>query len=282
MRKFFIFRAGAVLMALVAVWAWTGIAHAKEPALLDRIVAKGEIRCAYIPWIPMTIKDPNTGKLSGVFTDVLEKIGASVGLKIVWTEEVSYGTAIEGLKTGRYDMVGSLIWPNTNRALFASFTTPLNYTAVEVFVRTDETRIKTIDDINKPDVAISTIDGESADTIARHDFPQARRVSMAPNTDPDQTMLELSGRKADVVLTNLTRAMAWMSHNPGKIKRLAPGKPLRIFANGYMVPKGEESFREFLNRAIEELINAGYVRQVMKKYELDEGTYPVALPYKAQ
>lgn len=254
-------------------------AGAKEPTLLDKVIAKKEIRCGYIPWAPLTIKDAKTGKISGIFPEVLEKAAGNAGLKVVWAEEVGFGTAIEGLKTKRYDMVCSVVWPNASRALYASFSRPLNYSAIEAYVRADESRIKSLDDINSPDVTISTIDGENAETIARSDFPKARTTGLPQMADTGQLYTEMLSKKSDVVLHDLTAAEAFMAKNPGTIKRLAPGKPLRVNANSYMLPKGEEEFREFLDLALDELINAGFVAQVTKKYGLQDGVYPVASSY---
>ena len=177
MKKFRIINVMLVLLFLIAFIGCSNApqsgAGANKESLLDKIKAKGEIRAAYIPWVPMAIKDPNSGKVSGVFPEVLEKVAANAGLKVVWTEQVDYGTAIEGLKTGRYDMLGTGIWPNATRALQASFTTPLCFSAIEVFVRQDETKIKSLDDINKPSFVIATVDGEMADSIAKQDFPNA-------------------------------------------------------------------------------------------------------------
>lgn len=253
--------------------------EAKDKSLLDQIIKRGEIRCSYIPWPPMAIKDPNTGKVSGFFPEVLEKVGKQAGLKIVWVEQADWGTVIEGLKTHRYDMLGTAIWPNTNRALHASFTIPLCFSAVEAFVRTGETRIKRIEDINSPSVTIGTIDGEMADFIARQDFPKAKRTGLPQMSDTAQLYLQLAQKKADVILHDLVAAGNFMNKNPGKIKRLSPGTPLRVFGNAYMLPKGEEEFRDFLNIALQELLNIGYVRSIMKKYEMDKATYPVATSY---
>jgi ABC-type amino acid transport substrate-binding protein len=282
MKNSFRFLSASVFAALFILFALSCGAQAKEPTLLDKVIAKKEIRCGYIPWPPGTIKDPNTGKISGVLTDIIEKIAANAGLKVVWAEEATYGTAIEGFKTKRYDMICSSVWPNASRDLYASFAKPLNFSVTEAFVRTDETRIKKLEDINAPGVTISTIDGEAAETVARSDFPQAKTTGLPAMSDYGQLYTEMLSKKSDVVFHDLVSAHDFMAKNPGKIKRLAPGKPLRVYPNSYMVPKGEEEFRDFLNLSIEELINSGYVAQVMKKYKMDEGTYPVALPYAGQ
>ena len=40
----------------------------------ERVIRTGEIRCAYAVYEPPLIKDPNTGKLSGIFYDVMEEV----------------------------------------------------------------------------------------------------------------------------------------------------------------------------------------------------------------
>lgn len=254
----------------------------KKESQLDKIKAKGEIRAAYIPWVPMAIKDPNSGKVSGVFPEVLEKVAANAGLRVVWTEQVDYGTAIEGLKTGRYDMLGTGIWPNATRALQASFTTPLCFSAIEVFVRQDETRINSLDDINNSSFVIATVDGEMADAIAKQDFPNAKRSGLPQMSDTAQLYLQLVNKKADIVFHDLNEAQNFMAKNPGKIKRLFPGKPLRVFGNAYMLPKGQEELKDFLDIAIQELHNIGYVDAKIREYKMNKVTYPVALPYSVK
>ena len=63
------------------------------------------MRCGYVSNPPSCIVDPNTGQLGGIFVDSIEAIGEELGIRIEWTEEVGFGSMIEGLVTGRYDAV---------------------------------------------------------------------------------------------------------------------------------------------------------------------------------
>jgi hypothetical protein len=63
---------------------------------------------------------------------------------------------------------------------------------------------------------------------------------------------------------------------------LFPGKPLRVFSNAYMLPKGQEELKDFLDIAIQELQNIGYVDAKIREYKMNKVTYPVALPYSVK
>src|SRR5271163_434927 len=84
----------------------------RSESVYDRVIRSGKIRCGYTVDPPGCLKDPNSGKLSGIGIDTLETVGKHLGLTVEWTEEVDWGTMIEGLETGRYDMIATPIWPN--------------------------------------------------------------------------------------------------------------------------------------------------------------------------
>ena len=88
------------------------IVKAEAKSVYSRVVESGKIRCGYIPYEPGLIKDPNTGKFSGIMHDTIEEIAKSLNLKVEWTEEVGWGTMIEGLERDRYDAICSPVWAN--------------------------------------------------------------------------------------------------------------------------------------------------------------------------
>src|ERR1041384_6340251 len=88
----------------------------------DRVTTSGKIRVGYVPYPPGLIKDPNTKQISGIFAEVLEEAARNLELKVEWAEEVGWGTMLEGLKANRYDLIGSPVWPLSQRAKLADFT----------------------------------------------------------------------------------------------------------------------------------------------------------------
>lgn len=250
----------------------------RPQSTLDEVQKRGEIKVGYVVYPPGMIKDPNTGKLSGIFYDALEEAGKNLGLKITWVEEVSWGTMIEGLKAKRYDMIGSPVWPSSPRATQADFTKALTYSVIGVYARANDDRFnKSYDAINHQDIRISVVDGELSQTIAHQQFSEAKIVSLPQLSDISQSLLNVSTGKADVAFVEPYIAEEFLKNNPGSIKNVQPARPLRVNGNAMMLPQGQESFKAMLNTALEEEINSGYIESLVKKYETSKNSfYPVA------
>ncbi len=254
----------------------------QSTSVYDRVIKAGVIRAAYLDYPPACMKDPKTGKLKGIFVETLEKAAENCGLKVEWTEEVGWGSQIEGLQTGRYDIVGSPVWANPTRGKMTTLSIPLYYSGIGIYVRSNDDRF-TNDwkKINDPSVKIATIDGETGDLIARTSFPLAKRVSSPQNTDISQKFLDITGNKADVFFAEPYFGYMFLKSNPGKVKNVAAEQPIRVLGNCYMMKQGEYNLKHMLDVALEDLINSGFVDQELDKYEPAKNTfYRVAKPYR--
>lgn len=237
-------------------------------AVYERVINSNTLRASYLSYPPACMKDTKTGEMSGIFVDVLQKACDNLGLKLEWTEEVGWASQIEGLETNRYDIVGSPVWANPTRGKLTTMTIPVYYSGIGVYVRADDNRFDgNLYLINDPNVRIGTIDGETADLIARTDFPDAKRVSSIQNTSIAQKFLDLTSNKCDVVFAEPYYAYEYLKNNPGTLKNIAEANPIRLFGNCYMFKKNEFQMQQMLNVAIQDLINSGYVDKIITKYE---------------
>lgn len=273
--------AAALLLTSCSLQTNTSGTSVQDNSVYRRVLNSGTIRCGYPIFPPYCMRDPNTGKLSGIFVDVLEEAGKNLGLKIIWAEEVGWGTIIEGLETNRYDLVPSGVWPNANRGRHASFTTPLFYNGLEVYVRANDNRFtNNLQKINSESVTIATIDGCHGQDIAKKRFPNAHRLTHTDMSDDGQIFLDVATHKADVTFADPSRAALFLKNNPGTLKNIT-AKPIEIEANTMMFKIGEPAFKSMLDTALTELINNGYVDQVLNKYEPKKGVYyRLAYPYR--
>ncbi len=271
----------ALVVSFVGVKLFSGsTSSVSNDNILATVLNRGEIRVGYVIYPPGMIKDANTGKLSGIFHDALEEAGKNLGLKINWVEEVGWGTMIEGIKTGRYDMIGSAVWPTATRSKIVDFTIPLNYGVVGVYVRSDDNRFANLKSINSDSVTIVTIDGEISSFIAKETFPQAKVVSLPQDTQISSVLLSIITRKADVAFVEPAVGEEFLAKNPNTIKNIAKENPIRSYGNTWVVSKNEDGFKQMLNVAIEELRNNGTIDQLIEKYSKYPGSfYPVAKPY---
>lgn len=241
---------------------------------IEKVLETGVIRCGYVAYPPGLIKDPNTGQVSGIFAEVLETAAKNLGLKVLWAEEVGWGTMVEGLKASRYDMICSPVWPLAQRVRVADFSQPIYYGGAEAYVRADDTRFDaTLTVLNNDRYRIATTDGEVTDTIAQQDFPKAQRLSMPQLTDISQLLLSVADGKADVTFVEPHVAYVFLKNNPGKLKSVHPGKPLRLYANTMMLKQEDTLFRRLIDNAMNELQNNGLVDRTLLKYEPFPGAF---------
>lgn len=260
----------------------TGIANAVKSSTYDRVIQSGKIKCGYLIYPPGCIKDPNTGKLFGIGVDTIELVAKKLGLTVEWTEEVGWGTMLEGFNTGRYDLIPTPVWTNANRAKIIDFGKPLFYSPVYVFTRKGDIRFKNKWDlINSPKVKIATIDGGTVEVIAQSDFPKALKLSIPELSDVAQLLLNVGQGKADVAFAELTIANRYMRNNPGMIESINPEKPIRVFSSCWMLKRGEYEFKAMLDTVLDEVINSGAMDKIINKYEkVPNEVMRVALPYQ--
>jgi polar amino acid transport system substrate-binding protein len=234
----------------------------------ERILKNNTIRVGYISYPPSLIKDPNSGQLSGIFYDVLEEIGKNMDLKIDFIEEVTWGTMIQEVNSGKVDIICTGIWPSSARGKLADFTNPIYFSPIRAYVKTGNTNFDgDLSKINSEKVKISVIDGEMTSIIANYDFPKAQLVSLTQSSDVPQVLLNVASGKAEVTFVEPIIANQYLQKNPNTIREVANVKPLRVFPNVMMVGKGEGKLLSTLNTSIEELANNGYIEKIVNKYE---------------
>lgn len=259
-----------------------GNAAPQVSSVYDRVMKAGKIRCGYVVYQPGCLKDPNSGELCGIGIDVLRAAAKNLNLEIEFTEEVGWGTMIEGLETNRYDMIATPIWTNSNRARIVDFGDPMFYSPIFAYVKAGNKKIdaRNFSSCNSPATTIATIDGETAEIITREDFPNAKKESLPQLSDLSQLLLTVSTGKADLTFAEPAIADAFLKANPNSVERLELDAPVRVFGNSWVFKRGQMEFKNMLDTSLEQLMNSGVVDRIVLKYETSPGTlYRVARPY---
>ncbi|MDD5585469.1 MAG: transporter substrate-binding domain-containing protein [Alphaproteobacteria bacterium] len=234
----------------------------------ERVIRTQTLRCGYIPFVPNLVKDPNTGALSGLDVEFTEALTRKLGLKIVWAEEVGWGTATAGLKGGRYDAVCNGAWYLPMEAKEAYFSRPYFFQPLFTVARADDTRFDAnLDALNDPGASIASMDGDNPQFIAAEQFPKARVFTVSGMTGMPMVLESVATRKADVTFSDPYSFGDYNEHNPGKLKLVQTNNPLRIFPVGFILPLGDDKLRSMIDVAMDELIYGGQVDALLKKYE---------------
>jgi polar amino acid transport system substrate-binding protein len=245
-----------------------------EVTLYEKVNTSGILRIGYTVYPPGVIKTPD-GKLRGIAVDVLNEVANRLKLKTEWVEEVGWATQIEGLKTNRYDIIGTAVWPNPKRAKLSTLSRPLFYSPLYLYARVEDNRYPDGFDLSKLNDAayrISAIEGATAETIIKGSFPNAARVTLPESADVAQSFLDVTTNKADLLITEPYNAMKFHSSQSNAVKNILPRRPLRVFGNCFMFKPNEPAFQNMLNEALEDLHNSGFVDSKIKQYEAELGT----------
>lgn len=262
----------SIIIGIVAVLALvislTTASKNKSTSVDDMVINRGEIRIGYIVYPPSLIKDEKTGQLSGFSYDIVEAAAKNLGLKTNWVEEVGWGSAIEGLKTKRYDIVGTQIWPNAARAREAVFSMAPFYSGLYPYVRTGDTRFSVnLPKLNSSQYTISILDGEMASFIAKQDYPNAKVASLPQLSSYAEVFLNVTTKKADIAFAEPSAANDFLKSNPGSIQKVQD-KPVRALGLQFAFARGEDSMVSMWNTALEELLNDGTISRILVKYNV--------------
>lgn len=269
------------LIALVVmVAAIPAFAQEKELAS-DRVLRTGTIRCGYALWSPAISKDPNTGAMQGLVPAITEAVGKKLELKIEWAEETGWGTIVEGLATGRYDMICTGLFINAPRARRIDFSTPFFYSPLLVAVRVDEKRLAKNADLNSESFTIAILEGEASSIVARQSFPEARTVTLPQSAEFSQLYEEVRTGKADATLVDAPSFAEYNKVNPGALKIMDP-QPVSVFPSAFGLPRNDAAFKTMIDAALSEIQNDGTVDRLMNENEIYRTLfYRVARPYAA-
>lgn len=253
---------------------------AQKTSVYDRIMKTRTIRCAYQPWPPFLVKDPNTGKISGIYPDIFEQIGSDLNLKIEWIEEVGSANLFEGYATGRYDMLCSTITMTPQRSLVSSFSRPIGYVPFYAYVREGDKRFdNAYDKLNSDAVTMIGLDGDFTSMVAQEAFPKANKVNLPNMLNGADLLVALASGKADVAINDPTIADLFMKTNPGKIRRVE-GNPIRFPSISVALPLGEEKLRELISQTLTHYLEVGRIDEILNGYGLNGAKIlRVAPPY---
>ena len=268
----------AILAVLIALGIQNFALRQQSPSVVmkesafDRVSRTNTLRCGYGIWPPGLTKDPQTGKLAGIFYDYLETIGKHTGLKIEWVEEVGWGDFPTALNNGRIDAMCLGAWPKASAAKEVLYTKSVYYLPIYAYTRNNDVRFDhAIENVNSPNIKISVMDSELSSELARSRFPQAQTLSVPQISDSSTLLLNVAAGKADITFTDAWTGAAFMAKNPNQLKIVPLKWPLRLFGHTIPLGKNEHSLVSLINTATDEIVSSGEFEEILHKYETIPG-----------
>jgi polar amino acid transport system substrate-binding protein len=245
---------------------------AKKETTYERIARTGTIRCGYTVWDPLFYIDTKTNEKMGIFHDMMEEVGKRLGYKVVWQEELGWGTVVESVRTGRVDMACAGYWLNPARIKNILPSTPQLYSPMYIWMRQDEARpLKTPDDLNAEQYTAAVTDGDAAHQILDTRFAIARKLNLPELSTSSDLIENLVTGKADFIIVDATTMAAYLANNPGKIKNIFPDQPMNLFPTVMLLPPDDFRLKDVIDNTLKNAEYDGTLDAILKKYHMDKG-----------
>ena len=257
---------GVMLAGILAVTALAGCgASGASDAGADgdhlaRIKAAGKITVATEGvWAPFTYHDETTDELVGFDVEVAAAIAQKLGVEADF-QEVAFDGGLTGVSTGTFDMMANGVDVTEERSQTYDFTEAYAYDHAVVVTLASNDTITSFNDLNGKTTANSA--GSTYEAMGKE------RGATVSNVDTlGETMTLVLNGTVDATINANTSAQDYFNTTGTTELKVAAVDPE---VTKYAIPlkKGEDndSLREAINKAIEELRAEGKLSEISIKY----------------
>ena len=260
-RRKFITLAGGLTLALAA----PSFAYAEGGSLADirkRGVLTVGTEAAYEPF-----EFVENGKVVGYGHDILEYMASKLGVTLNQVN-LPFQGLLPGLMTHKFDFVATSVGINAERAKRFAFSQPVGVVDTVLVVRSNESAIKTPDDIVGR--IVGTQMGSSSQPIAQAFDAQLKTAKGNGYSDiklfqayPD-VMVALTNKTVDVAILPSIVAAVLMRKEPGEYKTVGKiGDPKML---AWVANPDDKEIRAFINTSLDELSKNGQLATLQKKW----------------
>ena len=251
-----------VLLVILCVCLATG-AIAAEKSRLDVILERGYILVGTTgDYKPFSYLNPTTGNYEGHDIDAAKKLAEALGVEVLFVK-TTWKTLVEGILKGRYDIAMCGITRTLSRQKQVGLTDPYIKVGKSSLIRkADEERFKTLADIDQPGVKIGVNPGGTNEKFVRANIKQAEIVVIPKNLDiPDK----IAASEVDVMITDNVEAMLVAGNRP-ELYAVSPDKTFTKDDFGYMLPRDDWTFFNWLNLWIHQMHDKGEFQKLKEKW----------------
>jgi len=208
---------------------------------------------------PYEFQDPrNPSRIIGFEVDIIDAIGHILGRPTQFVQN-QWDGLVPGLERGNYDIIVSGLEITPDRAKVINFSRPYYVTYEQLAVRTDDNRIRSLEDCSGKKVG--TLKGSLAQRML-----EARGDLAVLSYDGQINAYEdLSNGRLDAVLMDYIIAL----YNVGPLPELKMiGSAVGRLEYGIGVRKEDGALLEQINSALSRMMASGELRQILDRWKL--------------
>jgi polar amino acid transport system substrate-binding protein len=208
------------------------------------------------------------GKIVGYDVDIADALLAPIGIKSQFID-TAWNGIIPALYAGKFDCIISGMTMTKERAEKVLFTQPYADASLMVLLRSDESRIKTAEDLSGKTLGVQL--GSAAAGIIK-DFEKKLTAAGKPGyADVKQyehypeAYQDLLNKRTDAVINSRSTLMVLMHDAPGKFKMISGISDIPAYY-GMAFRKEDVALRDFFNDGLAAMKKDGSLTKLQEKW----------------
>ena len=207
---------------------------------------------------PYVYNDPNhPDRYIGYEKEMVDAMAAAMGRKPEFVPS-DWETLVSALQRGSFDVIVNGLEPTTDRAKQIDFSNAYYVFELQLTIRSDEERIRTLADCHNR--LVGTLGNTAASRLMQKDG-----IPWRGYPDPVAAYRDLELKRIDAVLMDVPMEMYYARSNP---KFKPAGQPFARGTYNVGLPKGDEQLKTDVNAAIARIIRDGTLEQILRKWNL--------------
>ena len=232
-------------------------AHASD--LLASAKSAGVLRVANTQSSPPWSLLDNSNEPAGYDVEMAREVAKRIGVpKVVFVAD-SFKNFVEGLKSGKYDLVMNDLTPTPERGKQVDFGVPYGVEDFRIFVRADNSDIKGQADLKARRVGVTT--GSSNESWARAHLKDS---DIRTYDNGSLVFSDLGNGRLDAVIISHFGGMKYANVNHLPVKEV--GDPLIYQLSAPALAKNQPALLAAVNKAIDAMMVDGTIDRIAKKW----------------
>jgi cyclohexadienyl dehydratase len=256
----------AVVAAALAGSAMSGdpaAAQQSQSRLFEITKTHGLRVCALSDYYAISFREPQSGKIVGLDSEVAAQLAAELGaeLQIV---ETSFATFTADLQANKCDIAMSGFGATLKRAQAVEFSRPYLITGIMAVTRKGG-KIAKWEDLDQPGNRVAVLLGSYIEPFMR-DY--LKKATVSPVQPPASREGELMAQRVDAVIADFPTALKvhdmfdWAAI-------VSPSKALSVTPFAYAVLPGDQIWLNYVNLFVDTVKRNGKLESSAKAYHLD-------------
>nr|WSZ99365.1 transporter substrate-binding domain-containing protein [Streptomyces sp. NBC_00857] len=227
--------------------------HGTE-TLLDTVPERGTLRvCTTGDYRPFSHLDPTTKSYTGIDIDMAENLATGLGVKPDFVA-TTWAGLMDDFTAGKCDVAMGGVSVTLARARKAYFSTPYLVDGKAAIARCeDKAKYQSLDAIDQPGVRVIVNPGGTNEAFAKANID---RATLVPHSDNTTIFGEIVAGRADVMITDGSETKYQAKLHP-ELCAINPDKPFNFVEKAYLLPRGDEEFKEYVDQWVHLATNDG-------------------------